>query len=318
MNRAQRVAALAIILTVSIATIITYSYLRGSEGYIQVKFYNVNSENYFLVQEERGVKYTEDTDVFINSIFQESKKQPRNTNLASPWPPGIEVVESGFLNSSDYYISFSDNYNSLDYAQETLFRTSLAKTLIDTPESKVKNVYFSIGQKPIPAGLGTENTAFNKDNLALCPQISPQRSSVITVTLYFIDPASKKLVPIERNITTTGDQNDGKYVLEELMKGPGDIPGLMKIFESNVTLRDFSRRSNTCYIEFSPEFKTMFSPDPEIAELQLYAIVNSLTSLQEIKLVKFYINADSQVNIGNISNLDFNDTFEENQSLVIE
>lgn len=313
---------LVIVTLVSLSTIFFYMYLNSPEGYIDTTLYYTDNETYFLVKENRMIKKTDNKRELIESIFREIKKPPKKASLSSPWPANININSFDLPGNGELIVSFAESYNDLDAIQEVLLRSSLAKTILDTPECGISNVYFEVGTKPVIVGNDKEMTAFNNKNIVLCPKIEPVGTTNKKVKLYFIDSEAKKLVPIERDIEVKGVKQDGRCVIEELMKGPIEDPeNLSKVFTVNVGIKDFSKpaNQNTCYVEFDQEFNTMFSSDPEIARLQLYAIINSLTALPETKLVKIFVNNNGKVGTPEIvGDFNFDEPFEENKALIME
>ena|GEM_PF-5430542 len=82
---------------------------------------------------------------------------------------------------------------------------------------------------------------------------------------------------------------------------------------SNASLLSISIREGVCYLNFDESFVSGMEAGKE--ELAIYAIVNSLTSLDGIEQVQFAINSSSEVALG-LSKLSLTEPFSFNPDIV--
>lgn len=107
------------------------------------------------------------------------------------------------------------------------------------------------------------------------------------VVLYFSDDQAMYLAPEKRQVADKED-NAGKTVVEELIKGP-DSPLLKRTIPIETRLLSLSVKQETAYVDFSKEIinSNFAGSAGEIA--LVYSVVNSLAEIPGIKRVQFLV-----------------------------
>lgn len=111
----------------------------------------------------------------------------------------------------------------------------------------------------------------------------------IRITLYFGDETASHLVPEQRNIKVTNEKDLPKLVMDELIKGPKTTNGIA-VVDKDTKLNSVKRADNVAVVDFGDNFEALNTGGSSRERLCLYAIVNSLTELDNIDKVKLSVN----------------------------
>lgn len=111
----------------------------------------------------------------------------------------------------------------------------------------------------------------------------------ITLTLYFGDETASHLLPEQRVIKVANEKELPKLVMEELIKG-SENSGYKSVIDKNTKLNSVKVTDRTAVVDFGDNFETLNTGGSARERLCLYAIVDSLTELDNIDKVKFSVN----------------------------
>lgn len=111
----------------------------------------------------------------------------------------------------------------------------------------------------------------------------------INITLYFGDETASHLVPEQRNIKITNEKELPKRIVEELIKGSQTSTGVNTV-DKNTQLNSVKVTDNVAVVDFGDNFETLNTGGSARERLCLYAIVNSLTELENVDRVKVSVN----------------------------
>ncbi|WP_434511416.1 GerMN domain-containing protein [Desulfitobacterium sp. AusDCA] len=168
------------------------------------------------------------------------------------------------------------------------------------------------------------NTVKTQSNASVTPSDSANNSSSgntssstgsssatsVKVTLYFPAPDASGLVPVERTVTVTNDEII-KAMFSELSNPPSGVePALPKGTELlSATVKD-----GIATINLSKQFKSNFSGGATGEQLILYSIVDTLTTLSNVKSVQFLLDGAQTVTI--LKEFDTSSPLKRNESLI--
>ncbi|CAA7603457.1 Sporulation and spore germination [Acididesulfobacillus acetoxydans] len=125
------------------------------------------------------------------------------------------------------------------------------------------------------------------------PPKSPSSQSAtkqVDLTLYFPTPNAAGLAPFRRQANVT----DGaviQAIFAELQNPPSGWPGPLP---SGTKLLGASVKNGVATIDLSPEFRSNFKGGSSGELATIYSIVDSLTSLPDVKSVQFLLNGQKQ------------------------
>ena len=150
------------------------------------------------------------------------------------------------------------------------------------PENKTDSPKVEQPEKPDkkPDTVKKDNPAPSKVESA---KIQTQETKV-----YYPDESGTKLVPVEREIKFS-DENE-KYVaaVDQLMKEPKEKE-LTTIFPKHAKIKSIKREGETAIVDFDKDIAKGFVGGSTGEEFLINSIVDTLTEFKEIEQVKFLI-----------------------------
>lgn len=152
---------------------------------------------------------------------------------------------------------------------------------------------------PSPSNSGSDST-------------KPTPASPVKVTVYFPTSDAAGLVPVERTVTVT-NQDVIRALFKEFSNPPS---GLVAPLPKGTELLDAKIKDGIATINLSKNFKSNFEGGATGEQMVLYSIVNSLTSLPDVKSVEFLLEGQQTVAI--LGALDTSSPVKRNESLIIK
>ena len=120
--------------------------------------------------------------------------------------------------------------------------------------------------------------------------INAYQSAVMT--LYFTDLTGTKLIPETRKVYYTSSEPLERAVVEELFKGPR-VTGSMATFGTDIHILSVITQDDICYVNLdSSSVRITAAPDVS-EEVQIYAIVNSLTDTCGVSKVQITLDGET-------------------------
>ncbi|MBO4289472.1 MAG: GerMN domain-containing protein [Lachnospiraceae bacterium] len=135
---------------------------------------------------------------------------------------------------------------------------------------------------------------------------------VSDMKLYFANETGTRLLEVEKSVRDSSNVSPERTVIRQLLAGPDPGEGYA-VVPSGASLLSISTRDGICYLNFDETFVSDMEAGRE--ELAIYAIVNSLTSLEGIEQVQFAINSSTDVELG-LSKLSLAEPFSFNSDIV--
>ena len=121
------------------------------------------------------------------------------------------------------------------------------------------------------------------------------------VELYFVDSELMMLIPSTFYLPDVSREKAAKKVVSELINGRDSNDKIMRIMpkiKGGITVKV---KNDTAYVDLSNEFVQAHTDNPHKEILTVYSIVDSLTSIDGIKKVRFTIAGKEQAKFkGNI------------------
>lgn len=122
-----------------------------------------------------------------------------------------------------------------------------------------------------------------------------------TAELYFVDSELMMLIPSTYYLPAVSRDKAAKKVINELINGRDDNDKIMRIMpkiKNGITVKV---KNDTAYVDLSSEFVQAHTDNAHKEVLTIYSIVDSLTSIDGIKKVRFTIGGKEQADFkGNV------------------
>ncbi len=278
-----------------------------SEYYI----YYINSSDTGLVKQE-FTPNEEDKEKLIEEFIQALGEVPKDVTSKKTLPdelnPPTYIVPEGGMTIR---LDFDNSYDVLSGAKETLHRAAIVKTLCQVPG--ITGVEFYVDQVALQednkvVGVMSSNSFIEDSNY----------QTQQNIVLSYANEKYDKLVSVEATAEYDGSTSLENIIINQLINGPDNISDITRDLHSVIPRGTVCNSIVTidycCYIDLSAEF---LEKDEDVdAELIIYSIVNSLTSLPTVKKVQFTIDGNKVQNYGSVNN--FDQYFEYNLDLIEE
>ncbi len=275
-----------------------------------VLYFLDNSEKY-LVPEVRNVQYASEN--YVSRIVDELSKGPEQMyNNRQSVDSGIHVVGAPLVQSDTdgkQSLVVDLNKTPVVFTQgfedgEKLARASIVYSLLGFYPG-VDRIRFTIN------GVAVDNNLYTKQDF---------KSYIgASVRLYFPNADSTMLMPVDRTVSQNVATSPSTIV-EELINGPAqtDSTALWPAFPSGVMLEDVNSvyiAGDIVVVDFNrsilPKLKGVTADDEM---LMVYAIINSLTFLPNIRLVQFLVDGERTQYLSNT--MDIRDPMMKNPGLI--
>lgn len=305
----KKIAAISVAVLLIISAIVAALFIAGSKHIEQigVDLYFINDDGTGIVSEPQNIRYRTDDDL-IRGAFDQLRRGPSSSKLKPIMPKdteitGIELSGGGFLT-----VNFSEKFLSDDPSRNILNVYAVVKTLCST--AHVSSVKVLVGGEPITGRDKKPLEYISASDINL--ETEEYRSELRAVDLYFADSKAKKLVKETRTIKITDQQPIEQYLINELIKGTSSKK-MKSLLSDKTVLVSVDVEENICYLNFKSNFLDDNSGTSEHEKLVIYSIVNSLTELQTISGVQFYMDGKRVEKFGSVSIKDY---IKRNESII--
>ncbi len=240
---------------------------------------------------------------YIISKLKANKSSQKNTLQANNQMP----IKGATTNANIVRINFSEQYLSLPSQDRIGIRSAIVYSL--TKLDFIDGVDFYVEDKPLTTSTGQTVGVISQGNIKTNVLEPKPATTPYNLKLYFVNQEGK-LEKEERGILVSDPTSVEKLLLEELIKGPKS-ESLSPVLPSGTKVNEVTTNNGVCQIDLSFDMNSSFFTSAEDKERMIYAIVNSLTEISQIKKVAFLI--DGKNDIGLTENIDLRDTFERSE-----
>ncbi len=297
MNEKQR-----LILTITAIGLVVVAIIGGiwtavdhSTDKAEVDLYFINAERTGIVSTREGVRYTDDNDLVQHTI-EKLRRGPSNRKLGEVMPRDTQIKRVVLMENGRLTVEFSQEFLLEDASKNVLNTYAVVKTLCSTP--CVSQVKVLVEGKPIRDRDGNRLDYISASDINI--ETEEYHSEVRQVALYFADETKSKLVREMRSIKITDQQPIEQYIINELIKGT-DKKNSKSLLSNDTVLVSVDVEDNICYLNFKSNFLAENSGVDTHEKLVVYSIVNSLTELQTIGRVQFYMDGKRVEKFGSMS-----------------
>lgn len=276
------IAAVVTFILTAAAVILYINYDSGSDRTV-MELYFMNGDGTSIVSETREMRFRDDVEL-VEEVLDSLRKGPGTSKHGRIMPRETKVRRIEFDGMGAVTVDFSEPFLSEDASKNVLGVYAVTKSLCST--GIVNSVCVTVEGNEITDrdGNGMGFVAASDIYLETEEYLSEMRS----VTLYFRDRKSGKLGREVRSIKITDQQPMEQYIINELIKGTND-KSLESLLSRKTVLLSVDVEDNICYVNFKSNFLKENAGDSDHEKLIIYSIVNSLSELQTISRVQFYM-----------------------------
>ncbi len=125
--------------------------------------------------------------------------------------------------------------------------------------------------------------------------------------IYYVDHSMLRLVPVDYNITNATVQKACEKIIEKIIDGEDYNNNILRVVPKIKNGMDVEVDDEIAYVNFKNDFIENI-PNNNIHEvLMVYSIVNSLTSVEGVNVVKFLFDGEEKKEY--IGGMDMRETF---------
>ena len=233
----------------------------------------------------------ENTEAQLEEVLTLLATAPPKLEYHVPLSQGISVLTTNLANRS-LVLNLSKEYKQLSILAEILTRASLVKSI--TQIEGIDSVTIHVDGQPLRDSLDKVIGAMTAD--MFIDDAGEELSSYekTTIRLYFVNETGDELIAIDRSKAYNTNISLDKFVVEELLKGPGNtIQGVYPAINPDTKLISTLVKDNTCYVNFDSTFLTRVYEVK--ADVAIYSIVNSLCELAGIDRVQISVDGSTDV-----------------------
>ena len=285
----------SVLLIALIATVILLINDDMSKERAEVDLYYINSAGTGIVAEPTEIKYRSNIELLTNTIKRLSRASgemhrgrviPRGTGMNR-----LELHDDGSM-----VIDFSEEFATEDPARNVLDTYAVVKTISST--GLVSIVMVTVNGAPVTDRDGNELGYISASDINL--ESEEYSSEMRNIALYFGNKGGGGLIKEERTIKITDQQPTEQYIINELIKGSKD-KSHQSLLSSKTVLMSVDIEDNICYLNFKSGFIKDNAGSEEHEKLVIYSIVNSLTELESINRVQFYMDGKRVESFGSVT-----------------
>ena len=144
--------------------------------------------------------------------------------------------------------------------------------------------------------------------VVLCGSILTNRDiKNINAQIYYIDHSMLRLIPVDINLGKVSKERAAKLMVEKLIEGKDENSKILRVIPDEKDCISVSIDKRTAVVNFNKSFIKNKPANKTHGILMIYSIVNSLTSIDGIDTVKFYVDKKQQKDF--ISGIDMREVF---------
>ncbi len=181
-------------------------------------------------------------------------------------------------------------YPEMGTVQEILCRSALVRTLVQF--DSVEGVSLYVDDLPLTDEKGEEIGILKESSFLTDISAAPTGSETVELTLYFADADGTGLVTETVPAVHSADTSLEALVIESLIAGPQE-EGHLAVLPGDLGLISVQVRDAICYVNLDQAFLGL----PVRGELAVYALVDSLTELDEVRQVQLMVSGSSDVTL---------------------
>ena len=144
--------------------------------------------------------------------------------------------------------------------------------------------------------------------VVLCGSILIKRDiKNIRAQIYYIDHSMLRLIPVDINLGKVSKERAAKLMIEKLIEGKDENSKILRVIPDEKDCISVSVDKRTAVVNFNKVFIKNKPVNKTHGILMIYSIVNSLTSIDGIDTVKFYVDQKQQKDF--IKGIDMREVF---------
>lgn len=221
----------------------------------------------------------------LDAFLELYLKTPPAEGLESPFPKQLQILAASVSNDT-VTLQLGGAYAELSGIQATIADACLAKTVL--PYAGAEKLLLTVSDS---AGQTVRTKKLSESDLLLFDDSSDTSST--SYILYFTDEHARYLIPERRTVPYIPAADLPKQLVAQLIAGP-ETNGLQKTLPDGTRLLDINVDSGICAVDFSADFLNNRPQTVAEERMALLSVANTLTALDTIEQVQFYVEGRRQ------------------------
>lgn len=290
------ISVLVLLIIAFITGITLYVNDDRSKARADVDLYFINASGTGIAAEQTVIKYRYETELLENTMRRLSRPS-LDSHRGRVIPRGAVVNNIELYDDGRIIVDFSEKFITDDAARNVLDTYAVVKTLCST--GLASTVYVTVNGSPVTDRDGNELGYVAASDINL--EGEEYSSEMRNLVLYFAAKDESGLVSEDRTIKITDQQPTEQYIINELIKGTRDKAHHQSLISPKTVLMSVDIEDNICYLNFKSAFLSENTGSAEHDRLVIYSIVNSLTELESINRVQFYMDGKRVESFGTVA-----------------
>jgi len=258
----------------------------------EVRLYFTDRDRQEIVQETRKVK-TEGT--LLETAVRSLLEGPKRAGQSRVIPKGTDLLDIKIIGTMAE-INLSEAFDTGTPQDRLLSRYTLISTACAV--SGVQKVKLFVEGKPLVSLQdGSVLGALGAADLSLT---GPGSGAEQLLTLYFPDANATCLLAETRQVTLTEGEPVAYAIVKELLRGPSSTH-LVSGFSKDTAVLSVETREGICFVNMNKAFLTDNTGNRDWETVALYSVVNSLSTLPEVRSVRFLVEGRTVEKFGSYS-----------------
>ncbi|MCR5099024.1 MAG: GerMN domain-containing protein [Lachnospiraceae bacterium] len=253
---------------------------KAEESGIMVYYINENGTGLYPVSEDIQ---SGDADFMARTLLDKLSVIVEDKDYYAPIVGDLSIedytIEEGRLT-----IYFSLAYRDLTPTAEALLRASVVQTMVQI--DGIDEVSFYVGADPVTDASGIPIGPQTSDSYIYDYGQAQSQSEKTTLTLYYATEDGNSISEVTRTVHYSISQPLEQVVMQYLAESPGK-EGLMSAIPEGTNVLSVVTNDGTCYVTLDSMFLNL--PEGESRDVSIYAIVNSLCSLDSVDRVQLIV-----------------------------
>ncbi len=210
------------------------------------------------------------------------------TDTVSVIPDGLKLEYEIQKEDRSYVLRLymNDIYLRMPPNEAVIFRTGLSKSIFGLGHINRIEYYAPSDERDDPL-----NYSYADDQVLLNRYDQNFYTDEIMLSLYFANEEETALVEERRKVTLSLTDKLQETVVSELIRGPEE-EGHQKLIPEGTQIQSIWIKDEVCYVDLNGIFINRFFKSPQVGELVVYSIVNSISGLLGIQYVQILIDGE--------------------------
>ncbi len=214
--------------------------------------------------------------------------------------PEEVAVNSIQVKDGKEQIDFGAGYQQMEPVQEAMMRLAVVRSICQV--KGVDSITFTVNGEPVQDLNGKAIKDMTEDKVLLSDEFDRIYEQEKEVTLYYSDSKGSKLIPWPEKIKASDNEPLLGAVLKALKKAPKGEDSMISPLPEGVVINQTQIVGNICYVDLSSEINNLV---PEVEEeITIYAMVNTIASLDNNYLVQFTVEGERIASINGFNGFD--------------